>query len=199
MHAFGLGFHLEHALRVAVHHTWNMPYKQPLKIRAPSAGVRHRGDAAVRVVRWFSSFGMKCVSRISRCARSGRGRQPREVRGLGVIHAQAGRSTEAEDMIIRPNLIFFFGESAQEWTLTKNWVSAHARPSTKSRLHSVSGLGSATLTRFVQLLPVSAAQHKSKSCESLVIELLQRTHARCKPARTHAARTIASMHTHTHT
>jgi len=107
MHAFGLGFHLEHALRVAVHHTWNMPYKQPLKIRAPSAGVRHRGDAAVRVVRWFSSFGMKCVSRISRCARSGRGRQPREVRGLGVIHAQAGRSTEAEDMIIRPNLIFF--------------------------------------------------------------------------------------------
>ena len=93
---------------------------------------------------------------------------------------------------------FFFGESAQEWTLTKNWVSAHARPSTKSRLHSVSGLGSATLTRFVQLLPVSAAQHKSKSCESLVIELLRRTHVRCKPARTHTARTIASTHTHTH-
>jgi hypothetical protein len=60
MHAFGLGFHLEHALRVAVHPTWNMPYKQPfLKIQAPSAGVRHRRDAAVRVVRWFSRFGIR--------------------------------------------------------------------------------------------------------------------------------------------
>jgi hypothetical protein len=103
------------------------------------------------------------------------------VRGLGGINAQAGRSTAAEDVSMHADTrishswstgihFFFLVNQAPEWTLTKNWVSAHARPSTKSRLHSVSGLGSATLTRFVQLLPVSAAQHKSKSCEFFVID-----------------------------
>jgi hypothetical protein len=129
-------------------------------------------------------------------------------RGLGVIHAQrpVDRSRThhhapslpfVNPLLVSKRYLTFFLGKPLSWTLTKNWASAHARPSTKSRLHSVSGPGSATLTRFVQLLSVSAAHAAYQPARTHVLStnapMQASTHAR-----THA-RTNASMHTHTHT